>query len=113
MLLSDRRPWGYWEEYLNEPGYRVKRLVIHPSLRLSKQRHMHRSERWVVVQGEGRATLDLEIRDVRIGDVVCVPVRCIHRLQNTGVNDLIIIETQLGLCLEEDIERIEDDFGRS
>lgn len=112
MLDSDDRPWGRWEEYLNEPGYRVKRIIVHPGQRLSLQKHAHRKEHWVIARGQGRFTLDDAVRPVAEGDTVFIPIGGVHRIENDGDADLIIIETQLGLCLEDDIVRLEDDYGR-
>ena len=112
MLTSDNRPWGRWEEYVNEPGYRVKRLVVSAGKRLSLQKHAQRREHWVIVSGEGIITLDTETRRVAVGDTVSVPRGSVHRIENDGAEDLVIIETQLGVCLEEDITRLEDDWGR-
>ena len=111
-LEADNRPWGRWEEYLNEPGYRVKRIVVNPGQRLSLQKHHYRREHWVVVRGEGVFTLDDTQTTVSIGDAVYVPLEGIHRIENTGKDYLVIIETQLGLCIEDDIVRLEDDYGR-
>jgi mannose-6-phosphate isomerase-like protein (cupin superfamily) len=113
MLDSDNRPWGRWEEYLNEPGYRVKRIIVNPGQRLSLQRHEHRQEHWAIVQGRGIFTLDGQDREVSVGDAVYIPVGGVHRIENPGSEFLVIIETQLGLCLEDDIVRLEDDYGRS
>lgn len=113
MLDSDNRPWGRWEEYLNEPGYRVKRIVVNPGQRLSLQKHEHRKEHWVIVRGEGTFHLDGDDRRVAGGDTVEIPLGGVHRIQNDGTDYLVIIETQLGLCLEDDIIRLEDDYGRS
>jgi len=109
---SDDRPWGRSEEYLNEPGYRVKRIIVHPGQRLSLQRHQKHSEHWVIVAGTGMFTLDESITEVNPGDKVFIPVRGVHRIENPGTEPLIIIETQLGICDEDDIERLEDDYGR-
>ena len=113
MLDHDDRPWGRWEEYLNESGYRVKRIIVAPGQRLSLQKHEHRSEHWVIVAGAGRFTLDDDISDVEAGSTVFIPVGGVHRIENPNDNPLIIIETQLGLCLEDDIIRLQDDYGRS
>ncbi|MEX0820947.1 MAG: phosphomannose isomerase type II C-terminal cupin domain [Rhodothermales bacterium] len=113
MIDSDNRPWGRWEEYLNEPGYRVKRIVVHPGRRLSLQKHEHRREHWVVVQGSGLFTLNDDVRKVEQGDALYVDLGDVHRLENDGEEYLVIIETQLGICLEDDIIRLEDDFGRA
>lgn len=113
LLDADNRPWGRWEEYLNEPGYRVKRIIVHPGKRLSLQKHEHRREHWVVVRGEGRFTLNDDVRRVAEGDALYIGTGDVHRIENDGEDHLIIIETQLGLCLEDDIIRLEDDFGRA
>lgn len=113
FIDSDNRPWGRWEEYLNEPGYRVKRIVVFPGKRLSLQKHQCRSEHWVIVHGSGTFTLDREERKVNEGDTVFIPTGGIHRIEADADSYLVIIETQLGLCLEDDIIRIEDDFGRA
>lgn len=113
MIDSDNRPWGRWEEYLNEPGYRVKRIIVHPGKRLSLQKHAHREEHWVVVQGEGLFTLNEDVSRIRKGDALHIGLGDVHRLENDAEGYLVIIETQLGICLEDDIMRLEDDFGRA
>jgi len=113
MLLDyDNRPWGRWEEYLNEPGYRVKRIIVNPGMRLSLQKHEHRQEYWVIVRGEGVFTLNESTRRIATGDALFIKTGDAHRIENDGSDYLIIIETQMGLCLEDDIIRLEDDFGR-
>ena len=112
MLDSDNRPWGRWEEYLNETGYRVKRIIVSPGKRLSLQKHQQRSEHWVIAQGHGEFTLNGVDRSITTGDALFIPIGGVHRVQNIGTDDLIIIETQLGVCVEDDIIRLEDDWGR-
>ena len=112
MLSWDDRPWGRWEEYLNEPGYRVKRLIVLPGKRLSLQTHRLRSEYWVVVQGQGKLILGETERRFLRGETVFIPLGAAHRVENDGQTDLVIIETQLGTCLEDDIVRLHDDWNR-
>lgn len=113
MIEFDNRPWGRWEEFLNEPGYRVKRILVQPGKRLSLQKHDHREEHWVVVQGEGLFTRNEEEIRVKKGDALHIAIGDLHRLENDTDEYLVIIETQLGVCLEDDITRLEDDFGRT
>ena len=113
LLDSDNRPWGRWEEYLNEPGYRVKRIIVNPGKRLSLQKHELRSEHWAIARGTGKLTLNDDVRPVQQGDTAFIDVGDVHRIENDGEDYLVIIETQLGLCLEDDIIRLEDDFGRA
>ena len=111
-LDADNRPWGRWEEYLNEPGYRVKRIIVNPGERLSLQKHELRKEYWVVVRGAGDFTLNDEVQPVEAGDQLFIGKEDVHRIKNTGEEHLVLIETQMGLCLEDDITRLEDDYGR-
>ncbi len=112
MLSFEERPWGKWEEYLNEKGYRVKRFIVKQGKRLSLQKHLHRSETWVIVQGKGLFTLNETSREIASGETITIPVEAIHRVENTGDQDLIVIETQIGDCREEDIVRLQDDWER-
>jgi len=112
MLSWDDRPWGKWEEYLNEPGYRVKRLSVHPGKRLSLQTHRLRSEYWVVVQGQGKLTLGETEKRFSKSETAFIPLGAAHRVENDGQADLVIIETQLGTSLEDDIVRLHDDWDR-
>jgi mannose-6-phosphate isomerase-like protein (cupin superfamily) len=88
-------------------------LIVDPGKRLSLQKHKQRSEFWVVVQGEGIVTLNEEQRNISRGDTVFIPREAIHRLENKGSAPLIVIETQMGVCLEEDEIRLADDWGRT
>ncbi len=92
----------------------MKRIVVDRGKRLSLQRHRRRSEHWHVVGGEGLVTRDGERIQVRGGDSLDIPLGALHRVQNTGEVPLVIIEVQRGEYFgEDDIERIEDDFGRA
>ena len=94
--------------------HKVKTLLVYPGKRLSYQRHRHRGEHWFVVRGTGTVTLDGVDHAVRPGTAVDVPVGTAHRIENTGEVDLVIIEIQRGESFDEDdIERLEDDFGRA
>jgi len=101
---------------LDEGGgadFKVKRMVVRPGKRLSYQRHARRSEHWFVVQGRGRVTIEGEQRPVAAGTAVDVPVTAAHRIENDGGEDLVFIEVQHGEYFgEDDIVRLEDDFGR-
>jgi mannose-6-phosphate isomerase len=108
------RPWGSYVVLGAGDGYQVKRIVVQPNQRLSYQRHTHRSEHWFVIRGSGELLLDGQMREVGVGDSVDVPVGGSHRIGNTGVEPLVFIEVQLGDYLgEDDIERLEDDYGRT
>lgn len=111
---SDVRPWGTWEVIAGGSDYVVKRIVVTPGSRLSLQRHKFREEHWVVVAGEGVVTRDDERIAVSSGSVVHLPLGCVHRVENPSASDLVFIEVQRGDPLDEnDIERLEDDYGRA
>jgi mannose-6-phosphate isomerase len=110
----DERPWGRYEVLLDEPDHKVKQLVVKPGKRLSYQMHSRRSEHWFVVRGTGVVTLDAVAIEVKAGSAVDVAQGASHRIENTGLEDLVFIEVQHGDYFgEDDIIRLEDDFGRA
>ena len=114
MLEKSDRPWGRYEVLQEGGTYKVKSLHLAPGKRISYQRHQKRSEHWYITDGSGEATIDGIVLQVSRGSIVEVPQGCLHRISNTGNSDLIIIEVQTGTYFgEDDIERVEDDFGRN
>jgi mannose-6-phosphate isomerase len=113
-LESEERPWGSWHVLDQGDGFKVKRMQVHPHSRLSYQTHEHRSEHWVVVSGTATCTLDDVELVVPSGGYVDVPRGARHRIANAHDEELVIVEVQLGSYTgEDDIVRIEDDYGRS
>lgn len=81
---------------------------------MSLQRHRHRAEHWHVVRGEALVMLDGEEIRLRAGHSLDIPQGAVHRIENVGREDVTVIEVQKGTYLgEDDIERLEDDFGRA
>ncbi|OGX56753.1 MAG: hypothetical protein A2447_00925 [Omnitrophica WOR_2 bacterium RIFOXYC2_FULL_38_12] len=113
VINVTNRPWGYYIKFLQEEGVWVKRVEVNPEGRLSLQKHLHRSEKWNIVTGNGLIELDGKKIKVSSGDVVDIPVGVEHRIANVGVERLVFIEVACGDDLsEEDIVRIEDDYYR-
>ena len=109
----DHRPWGFYAVLADEPDYKVKRIVVYPGHRLSLQKHQKRAEHWYVTSGEGIVTLDGQRLNKKYGESVNIPRGSTHRIENTGTVDLSFIEIQTGAYFgEDDIERLEDDYGR-
>ena len=108
------RPWGKYYKLHEEPGVWVKRIEVNPGARLSLQTHAKRSEKWIVIAGQGLASVNgLEIA-LAPGSVVDVPVSVPHRLGNNSPKMLVIIEIATGEYLgEDDIVRLQDDYLRS
>jgi mannose-6-phosphate isomerase len=113
QLPSAERPWGSWHVLYEGLGYKVKRIVVRPQQRLSYQTHARRAEHWTVVQGIATCTIDGETHEVPVGGALDVPVGVPHRIANLHDELLEVIEVQRGDYLgEDDIERLEDDYGR-
>ena len=109
----DYRPWGHYETLALAPRFQVKRIVVHPGAALSLQSHHHRSEHWIVVAGTARVTVDDEVRLVTENQSVYIPLGAVHRMENPGKVDMVLIEVQTGAYLEEDdIVRYEDVYAR-
>ena len=107
------RPWGHYESIGDGARYQVKRIVVTPGQVLSLQKHFHRAEHWVVVQGTAVVTRDSEEILLRENESVYLPLGAVHRLSNPGKIPLELIEVQVGSYLgEDDIVRFEDVYGR-
>ncbi len=110
---TEHRPWGSFTILADEPDHKVKRIVVKPGQRLSLQRHKHRKEHWLVVSGTALVTRNDELLTVGSGGCVDIALGDIHRVQNEGPEEVVFIEVQLGDYFgEDDIERLEDDYGR-
>jgi len=111
---SDARPWGDWAVLDAGPGYAVKRIRVKPGGRLSLQRHKHRGEHWMVVAGQPSVVIGEATRTLAAGEHVDIDIGVVHRIENFGAETAVIIEIQRGATLrEDDIERLEDVYGRS
>lgn len=108
------RPWGTYEVLQGGEQYKVKRIVVKPSCKLSLQKHYHRSEHWIVVSGTATVTIDTETFLVRPNESTYIKMGQLHRLENQGKIDLVMIEVQVGEYTgEDDIVRFEDTYGRA
>jgi mannose-6-phosphate isomerase len=114
IIEEDHRPWGYYRVLADEADHKVKRICVYPGKRLSLQRHRRRREHWYVVAGEAVVTRDREEISLAAGQAVDIPQGAAHRIRNAGGTDLVFIEVQTGTYFgEDDIERLEDDYGRA
>jgi mannose-6-phosphate isomerase len=108
------RPWGNYTVLDDDaPDHKVKRLVVHPGKRLSYQRHSKRAEHWFIVSGTAIVTLDGKQIELHPGEAIDIPLEGAHRIANEGDTDVVFIEVQHGTYFgEDDIVRLEDDYGR-
>jgi mannose-1-phosphate guanylyltransferase len=108
------RPWGGYTSVLAGDRFQVKRLFVKPGKKLSLQKHHHRAEHWIVVRGTAEVTIDGTVTTLSENQSIYLPLGCTHRLANPGKIELELIEVQTGSYLgEDDIIRIEDEFGRT
>ena len=113
FLENAERPWGKYQKFYQENEVWVKRVEVNPKSRLSLQKHKYRSEKWVIVAGQGLAIVDNKKIPVSPGVVVDIPLGAIHRIGNTGDTLLVFIEVACGKHLsEDDIFRLQDDYAR-
>jgi len=109
-----KRPWGWYETISEQPGHKVKRILVNPGQQLSLQKHEHRAEHWVVVEGTAQVTVGTTVLGLTVGQHVDIGQGEIHRLTNITAEPVLIIEVQMGSYLgEDDILRLQDDYGRN
>jgi mannose-6-phosphate isomerase-like protein (cupin superfamily) len=111
--MREERPWGSFTILDEGENYKVKRIDVLAGKRLSYQKHSRRSEHWMVVAGTAKVTLDGQETMIATGGTIDVPIGAAHRIENVGGGILVFIEIQRGSYLgEDDIQRLQDDFGR-
>jgi mannose-1-phosphate guanylyltransferase/mannose-6-phosphate isomerase len=108
------RPWGSYDSIDFGNRYQVKRITVKPGASLSLQKHHHRAEHWIVVTGTAEVQVGDKVSILSENESVYIPLGEIHRLTNPGKVPLELIEVQSGSYLgEDDIVRLQDNFGRS
>jgi len=105
------RPWGTYEVLLEEENYKVKRITVNSYQQFSLQYHNHRDEYWTIVSGDGKVIIDGTEYSTSSKTSYYIPKQSVHRAA-AGSEGLIFIEVQIGNCNEEDIVRLQDDYGR-
>ena len=107
------RPWGTYEVLVDSEGYKVKRIIVKPDSRLSLQKHFHRNEHWVVVSGTATITVEDKRFTLNSNESTYIKMGELHRLENEGKVDLVMMEVQVGEYTgEDDIVRVDDVYGR-
>lgn len=112
--MKEERPWGWYDVIDQGNRYKVKSIEVNPNASLSLQKHLHRAEHWVVVEGTAQIEVDGKAFIIKENESTYIPLGSKHRLSNRGKIPLRIVEVQSGAYLEEDdIERFDDNYGRS
>ena len=108
------RPWGKYINLFYGKGFLLKELVINPKSSISLQKHLHRSERWTIINGRPKITLDNKKFFKNKNETILIPKGSIHRIENLYNNTVKIVEVQMGTILREsDIIRYKDIYGRT
>ena len=114
VFPKDHRPWGWFESLIISDCFQVKRIFVNPGAALSLQSHKFRSEHWIVVEGTAKVTIDDQVKFLKAGYSVYVPLGAIHRMENPGKQPMVLIEVQIGTYFgEDDIIRYEDVYARN
>ena len=108
----EQRPWGRFEQFVHNETCSVKLLYVKASTRLSIQYHKQRKEFWKVIRGPVGIQIGDEVFTGNEGDEFEIPAGAKHRLQGLS-SHAIILEISFGNFDEDDIIRLEDDFGRA
>lgn len=110
---TEHRPWGTFTVLDTDQRFKIKRIVVKPGAQLSLQMHHHRAEHWVVVSGTAKVTNGASETLIHANQSTYIPAGTVHRLENPGVIDCVMIEVQVGDYVgEDDIVRMEDSYGR-
>ena len=118
MFSLVNKPWGKFQNVLVGENFLVKQIEIFPHSRFSLQKHFNRDEVHVIVKGSGILYFSndlghLSSKKIVTGDVIKITRGQLHRIENDTDTTLVIVETQIGVCDENDIQRFEDDYGRA
>ena len=108
----ENRPWGWFEQFNENSPCSVKLIHVKAGSRLSLQYHNQRREFWKVVQGPLIVEIEGEEFTGQQGSEFEIPVKAKHRLSATE-NDGLLLEISYGIFDEDDIVRVQDDFGRT
>ena len=113
MNYREERPWGWFEILYEEDHIKIKKILVKPGKRLSLQSHDQRSENWTIVQGQATVIMDDQIHHLVPNQMIFIPKKSKHRIENHNTTELVFIEIQTGSYLgEDDIVRYQDDFNR-
>lgn len=108
-----QKPWGSYETLASGKTWWLKTLTVEPHQSLSLQTHRLRDEHWIILSGLASVTIGMKMEVYGRGEHVFVPSGTSHRLINIGSEPLVVAEIALGSCNEDDIVRLEDQYGRS
>lgn len=110
--MQVKKPWGYYEDYVREQDFVLKKIVIFSDESISLQKHEYRSEDWFIRDGYYTLQVNGTVFTRSGPCKITIQPGEIHRIENLGEDNLEIYEIQTGFCSEDDIVRLEDKYGR-
>lgn len=110
---SELKPWGERLEFARNKECTVVIIIVKKGELLSLQTHKNREEFWYVVGGSGNVIIGETTHTAKVGDTFTVKVGEKHRIKANENEELKILEISQGLYDENDIERLEDKYGRN
>lgn len=112
--MKEDRPWGHYNVLYDGNDCKVKRISVKPGHKISYQYHSKRKEQWIVVSGKGFTKLNEVTTIIEPGSIIEIPIEARHTIGSQGIEPLVFIEVQTGDYFgEDDIVRLEDDYGRA
>ena len=111
--MKENRPWGFYRVIEDSDNYKIKYIYVDSNKRLSLQKHSQREEHWTIISGFSHITIENIKRTYGPGDSIFIPKGSLHRIEALG-HPVEFIEVQTGTYFgEDDIIRVEDDYGRN
>jgi mannose-6-phosphate isomerase len=110
-IKNESRPWGEFRQFSKNETTTVKLISVQAEKSLSLQYHNLRSEFWRVISGNPTIIVGDKIISATPGDEFFIPAKTQHRIRTTD-NAVQILEISFGQFDEEDIVRLEDEYGR-
>lgn len=105
------KPWGHYQQYALNRTCSVRMLVLEPDQETSLHWHNLRSDLWVILDDNVKVQIGDETHIANSGDEFFIPSEQVHRIESLG-KQARVLEIAFGYCVEDDIHRLADDYGR-
>ncbi|WP_438434604.1 mannose-1-phosphate guanylyltransferase/mannose-6-phosphate isomerase [Gorillibacterium sp. sgz500922] len=105
--MTRYRPWGNYTTLAEQSGYRIRLIIVKPGEKIANQRHYHRSEHWIVLNGTALLIKEGKSSIIPPNESAMISIGEEHELRNPGKINLVIVEIQTGdYLLEDDIHLV-------
>ena len=110
--LIIKRPWGQFEQFTKNEQTSVKIHTFNSNGAWSFQYHERRKEFYKIISGNPQITVGDKKTEAKPGDEFMVEIGEKHRVE-AGPEGAALLEICFGDFDEEDIVRLEDNYGRA